>query len=190
MVDLVLALIVATTRFSDGTSLILNVLLQTFVITSSTIRKHPPLFFPSYMKVTPKDIVYTFCLITTAVITACALDGDVWVRDIDSSPSPFPVPILFAFLHNCLFARGKIRTSEQKNGCQINGEMPSQVPCSSPICGCPPKPACELQEPQHQDLELGRIDSTIKAKSLPLVLVRVPGAAERRTSIAISFGNV
>jgi hypothetical protein len=122
-----------------------------------------------------------------ALIVATTRFSDVWVRDLDSSPSPFPVPILFAFLYNLLFARGRSRTGELKNPCKIDGEMPShQVSCSSP-CDCPPKPAGELQGPQHQDLELGRTNSSIKAKSLPLVLVRVPGAAERRASIAVSL---
>ncbi len=118
------------------------------------------------------------CLIATAVITACAFDSNVWARDIDSSPSPFPVPVLSVFLYDHLFACLRRETAKPNDTCQPDEESPPQI-----------KPECELEGPGLQDLEIGNSDRSRKARSLPLGLVRVPGAAERRSSIVVSLGG-
>ncbi|KIM45042.1 hypothetical protein M413DRAFT_327728 [Hebeloma cylindrosporum] len=50
-------------------------------------------------------MIYTIGLVAIAVLTVPAFDPDVWLRDVDSTPSPFPLAIIFAFAFPCLARR-------------------------------------------------------------------------------------
>ncbi|EKM80747.1 hypothetical protein AGABI1DRAFT_126794 [Agaricus bisporus var. burnettii JB137-S8] len=157
MTEPVLALILATTEFKGKSSPTVYMLLQVFVIGGSVIH-----------------IVYTTGLVIVALITVFAFDKDVWIRDIDSSPSPFPVPILIEYLRlrPSTWQRGE-GNPNQPYVCQIHSILP---------CDCPAKP------PPREDAGAG--ENPQKTKSLPHLLVRVPDAAQQRTSISISFEAV
>ncbi|KAJ7232796.1 hypothetical protein B0H12DRAFT_1144945 [Mycena haematopus] len=45
--------------------------------------------------------LYTMGLICTAMVTVCLFDCDVWSRDIESSPSPFPMSFLLGSICPC-----------------------------------------------------------------------------------------
>ncbi|KXN87362.1 hypothetical protein AN958_08914 [Leucoagaricus sp. SymC.cos] len=115
------------------------------------------------------------------MITVSAFDGDVWIRDIDSSPSPFPIPILLAFL--------KPRPLKWWHHGRHSYDIPTTQPvhslCVESPCRCPMKPTRTL----HHEVPLSPTEEnrTRKAKSLPHTLIRVPNAAEQRASIAVSF---
>ncbi|KAF9453972.1 hypothetical protein P691DRAFT_811751 [Macrolepiota fuliginosa MF-IS2] len=162
---LILALIVATTEFRDKASPVVYMLLQTFVIGGSVIH-----------------IIYTICLVVVAMITVSAFDGDVWIRDIDSSPSPFPIPVLLGFICPGPYAWLYHRRGEQSNANETT-EL-RRTPCLSP-CACPSKPEPTLQ-PGDSDVgeKQGGAD---KSRSFPHKLVRVPDAAQQRALIVVSF---
>ncbi|KAJ7782808.1 hypothetical protein B0H16DRAFT_1494441 [Mycena metata] len=108
--------------------------------------------------------LYTLCLITTAMLTVCLFDRDVWCRDIDSSPSPFPMSVLFGFICPCCFVSPDSAFFE---------DIPEQEHESLgtiPTGGLEPTPEMRM---------VGGLSSRS--------LVLVPNEVERRTSIMISF---
>ncbi|KAJ7039137.1 hypothetical protein C8F04DRAFT_1255291 [Mycena alexandri] len=130
--------------------------------------------------------LYTLCLIATAMLTVCLFDRDVWCRDIDSSPSPFPMSVLFGFICPCCFASPDPAFFE---------DIPEQehealVPCL-PGCNCSiakTKTLANISESEGPGLEptpemrMGMVGG-LSSRSLVLV----PNEVERRTSIMISF---
>ncbi|KAJ3569598.1 hypothetical protein NP233_g4942 [Leucocoprinus birnbaumii] len=164
---LILALIIATTEFKEKTSpVVVYFLLQTFVISSSTIH-----------------ILYTTGLIVVVMLTVSAFDGDVWVRDIDSSPSPFPISIILDFL--CP------RQLKGWRGAQLTSDIPTASPRlvrspSPPYHGdCRPIKPLESLQPGHMIPEGERTSRS--SRTLSQDLIRIPNAAEQRASIAVSF---
>lgn len=185
--ELVLALIVATTEVKDKTSPEIYVLLQIFVIGGSIIREClGPFPVCRHSWTGPVDIVYTTGLIIVSMITVSAFDGDVWIRDIDSSPSPFPMAVLIAFLRprpSAWLHRG----SDEQDRTDMTERSRLEVHCLSP-CICPPKPEW-TRWPEESEVDASR-GPMKNARSLSHILVRVPDAAEQRTSISISFEAV
>ncbi|KAF8170333.1 hypothetical protein K438DRAFT_2024511 [Mycena galopus ATCC 62051] len=127
--------------------------------------------------------LYTMGLLCTAMITVCAFDRDCFIRDIDSSPSPFPMFFLFGFICPC-FSRPEPT---------FLGDVPEH---SSTVClpGC----NCSIAKTQLPNVcESGgnpgleptptrEMMSRLSSRSL----VRVPNDVERRSSIVIAFEEV
>ncbi|KAF8629838.1 hypothetical protein AX15_003204 [Amanita polypyramis BW_CC] len=125
-------------------------------------------------------LFYTTGIILMATLTSSAFDRDVWIRDIDSSPSPFPVPIVLAFYFPCCCS---LPSSEDHN--TNDSQTMSAVPCL-PGCNCTTKlrgpTTAEPGEPKR-----GLLSGWKSSGSLSQSLVRIPNAAERRSSITIAF---
>jgi len=124
-------------------------------------------------------MVYTVGLIVIASLTIPAFDPHVWSRDIDSSPSPFPMAIIFAFTFPCLAHRFELtRAFVRKRIVQDDQCLPTCLP------------SCNVHgNKAHANVEAG--EESIQAKRTPAVLphmlVRVPNAAERRMSIFLDL---
>ncbi|KAF7321426.1 hypothetical protein MKEN_00663100 [Mycena kentingensis (nom. inval.)] len=106
--------------------------------------------------------LYAIGLSCTAALTVCAFDGDVWARDIDQSPSPFPIRTLFCFICPCLTNSNVLATED------------APIHESTCMAGC----ACNCSNTKR------RIDDEMRETGL---LVRIPNDVERRTSIVLSF---
>ncbi|KAF8635216.1 hypothetical protein AX17_003992 [Amanita inopinata Kibby_2008] len=124
-------------------------------------------------------------LILVATITVSAFDRDVWIRNIDASPSPFPIAILFAFSCPCCYSIPPAGDRE------LDDEQgTSEVPCL-PGCNCANKLRMpDNAQPQVVDASASTrsILSGLKgSESISRTLVRIPNAIERRSSIAIAF---
>ncbi|PFH46725.1 hypothetical protein AMATHDRAFT_69242 [Amanita thiersii Skay4041] len=132
-------------------------------------------------------VLYTAGLVFVSTLTVSAFDRDIWIRDFDASPSPFPLSILLAFSCPCCCSlpdteRQQIADEEESHG--------SVVPCL-PGCNCMNKP----QAPDITEVETGLrpVRSSIlsgwrgSSESLSHKLVRVPNEVERRSSIAVAF---
>jgi hypothetical protein len=104
------------------------------------------------------DLVYLISLLVIATITAYAYDGDVWLRDIDTSPSPFPIPILISYV----FRR----------------RAPSDDLHAASVC----LPGCNCA------VKLQRTPISSWSESHHGSLVRIPREAERRGSINVVLG--
>src|SRR6266704_2061402 len=78
------------------------------------------------------DLLYGAGFILAAILTVPAFDRDVWIRDIDASPSPFPISVLFAFYFPCC-------CSLPLNECDApDSPVVPSIPCF-PGCNCPAK---------------------------------------------------
>jgi len=103
------------------------------------------------------------------------------MRDLDGTPSPFPVPIIFAFVCPCLarrFAVARPFVQRQQHEVRRGPEI-----CVA-ACAChPTKSATPEAELSVENLALPR------AANLPHHLIRVPNAAERRASIVVTFDS-
>ena len=126
------------------------------------------------------DLAYTVGLLLVALLTVPAFDRDVWLRDLDSSPSPFPMQVLFAFVFPCLapfFEATRFLVPQSR-------EPPSLV--------CLPGCNCELNKFPIDEGNLPLAATTRSMENAPAsvsarTLVRVPNAIEQRDSTVISF---
>ncbi|KAK0494789.1 hypothetical protein EDD18DRAFT_284182 [Armillaria luteobubalina] len=135
---------------------------------------------------------YALCLGFVALMTACFFDPGVWQRDIDSTPSPFPMCYvlyqLSVFLFPCLSSGESVAQPTSEVASSHSPEI------CLPGCNCGPKPPMMMQTtsneiersaniaPSNQDQNSGKC-----TMSLSRSLVRLPDEVERRTSIAIHF---
>ncbi|KAJ7188579.1 hypothetical protein C8R46DRAFT_1055164 [Mycena filopes] len=126
--------------------------------------------------------LYTICLIATAMLTVCVFDRDVWCRDIDSSPSPFPMSVLFRSICPCFASPDPAffeDTPEQ--------EHEALVPCL-PGCNCSVAKTKTLVNISESEGSSGLEPETRMVGGLSSrSLVLVPSEVERRTSIMVSF---
>ena len=117
------------------------------------------------------DVGYTTCLLMAVIITSIVRDADIWTRNIDSYPSPFPIMPLLFFAFPCL-SRASCPDESRK----------SEGPLCLPGCHCDTK----LEHAEMTDG--GLVPSTRSVgESLSRTLVRVPDAADRRAPIVIAF---
>jgi len=124
---------------------------------------------------------------TLVILTLATYDREVWARDIDSSPSPFSIPIIFA----CLFPQLSTRFSATRLLIQQEYSEPTPSFCL-PHCNCSNKVGSPpLASAIHIHSSGAGNNATDNSGSLrPSSLVRVPNAAERRTSIIVRFDVV
>ena len=128
------------------------------------------------------DLAYTVGLLLVALLTVPAFDRDVWLRDLDSSPSPFPMQVLFAFVFPCLapfFEATRFLVP------QSSTQDPPSLVC---LPGC----NCELNKFPIDDSDFPvavttRSMENATASISARTLVRVPNAIEQRDSTVISF---
>ena len=126
------------------------------------------------------DLGYTTSLLVTAMITVPAYDQDVWVRDIDSSPSPFPISILFSFVFR--------RHSSSPTALSDTRQTICLPGCNCTVKLHPPTMMMTESIPCHAYDTTGAINSErCRSESLRGTLVQIPSAAERRASIIFAF---
>jgi len=104
-----------------------------------------------------------------------ARDADIWTRDIDSYPSPFPILALFFFAFPCL----------SRPSCPDDPLLDEPRRSDGPLClpGC----HCDTKLEHAEMTDGGLVPSTRSVGgSLSRTLVRVD-AAERRAPIVIAF---
>jgi hypothetical protein len=140
-------------------------------------------------------MVYTLALLTIAMLTVPAFDADVWLRDLDSSPSPFPVAIIFGYAFPYIarlfdatrpFVREPTPLVDPPTPC-----LPT-CPLNCSAHGGRRGVAQKLVEPSTEGGAAHNSDTSrtqeIKQQSvLPHTLIRIPNAAERRNSIYVDL---
>ncbi|KAK0241395.1 hypothetical protein EDD85DRAFT_398213 [Armillaria nabsnona] len=135
---------------------------------------------------------YALCLGFIAIMTACFFDPGVWQRDIDSTPSPFPMRYvlyrLSLFLFPCLSSGESIAQPTSESDSTHSPEI------CLPGCNCGPKPSMMMQATSNEIEHSASIAPSVQDQnsgkstmSLSRSLVRLPDEVERRTSIAIHF---
>ncbi|KAJ7350368.1 hypothetical protein DFH08DRAFT_861207 [Mycena albidolilacea] len=130
--------------------------------------------------------LYTIGLLCTAMLTVCVFDADVYARDIDSSPSPFPMSFLLGSICPCF-----CRSDPASLDLEYVPEHPNIV--------CLPGCNCSIAKTQLPNTSEGERTPGLQptANNMLMVrglssrsLVRVPNDVERRSSIAVSFEEV
>ncbi|KAF5345302.1 hypothetical protein D9758_008452 [Tetrapyrgos nigripes] len=139
----------------------------------------------------------TISLSLVTLLTNFAFDPNVWILDIDASPSPFPAPILLAYVFPCLFPRPR-EMSFSLTGDSNNTPNPNRDVCySNGPWNCPAKPSTlQVQNPQYIPVassdasssfpKIAQTSGHMKVSASKL-LVQVPDAAQRRMSCSVSF---
>ncbi|KAF4621043.1 hypothetical protein D9613_000366 [Agrocybe pediades] len=142
-------------------------------------------------------LTYTLSLVTVAILTVPAFDPDVWMRDIDSSPSPFPVGIISDYLFPCFGQHHSNPQSSPRSvsegppptpclptcspNCTFHGRRTISIPKESPYGSVSSSAeSLPLQEAQKKGAER-------KPPVLPHTLIRIPNATERRASIFVEL---
>ena len=177
-----MALVIDTISPKEGIYAVGFLVLQGFAISTSAIRTRFSLFIVNRRVTRLIDLAYTVGLLLVAFLTVLAFDRDVWLRDLDSSPSPFPMQVLFAFVFPCLapfFDATRFLVPQSS----------TQEP---PSLFCPPGCNCERNKfpiDQHElpDAATHRSIKNAPASVSARTLVRVPNAIEQRDSTVISF---
>lgn len=193
----VITLVVSSIAQRHNSHALAFAVLEVFVITSAVIRMWIFNLGNSLTKdgLYSQDMAYTLGLVTIAALTVPAFDGDVWLRDIDSSPSPFPLAIIFAYAFPCIAFRIP----------SMRSLVPQPVPQEPPpsVCHSACSPDCRhhghIPDTAHKG---GSVDPDVtspprlhiqngEAKRappiLPHTLIRIPNAAEQRASIYLSL---
>ncbi|KAG5734224.1 hypothetical protein E4T56_gene2130 [Termitomyces sp. T112] len=165
--ELVFALIVSTSPLEREHTLDpLPLVLRIFILVNTII-----------------NLSYTACFLLIALITSAAFDSNIWTRDIDSSPSPFPVPVLVSFVLPCIFRRPPSLASAPTQGMVREPPHPQTIICL-PGCQCTSK----LYPTDSECPSVGVPTATqSRPLSLSRSLVRIPDAVERRASIIVAF---
>ncbi|KAF8893884.1 hypothetical protein BD779DRAFT_958793 [Infundibulicybe gibba] len=137
-------------------------------------------------------LIYTCCLIIVATITVCVFDKNVWIRDIDSSPSPFPMSILFSSIYPCLPFRSP---ENSRSSAEAHEEVRPNI--CVPGCACIDKlPAPTGSMMMHANTEaeapiITKAGSQQRlygsSRSLAESLIRIPTATEQRAWINVGF---
>ncbi|KAF9018467.1 hypothetical protein BDZ89DRAFT_1165184 [Hymenopellis radicata] len=123
---------------------------------------------------------YALGLVLVTVATLFLFDSKVCARNIDSSPSPFPVRFLLCRLFLCTDSADSVQDLKDQHTC-LRG------------CGCAEKSKPELIQPSFNEHDLTTtcsapgIPNLGTSKPLPMTLVRLPDEAQRRSSITLTF---
>jgi len=119
---------------------------------------------------------YATSLVLLSIFTHLSYDKDVWSRDLDSSPSPFPMVAILVFAFPCLAPREDCR--EQGLQCL-------------PGCACATKlsqSSSTYAEPSIQDRPEDVLKPEGTVKDSQLIPVQVPTSMDRRNVIVVEFG--
>ncbi|KAJ4483735.1 hypothetical protein J3R30DRAFT_1823961 [Lentinula aciculospora] len=138
---------------------------------------------------------YTIVLVMLAMLTHFSFDKNVWKRDIDSSPAPFPFPIIIPILLPCFFHPPDMTLPPFPSG-PTDASPVIRPPCTlQGSCQCPEKPALpQMNSPSEPEdhatlpptLPLNSEDMTqARPTSMPASETRLSNMS-RRSSIATS----
>ncbi|KAL1746193.1 hypothetical protein HDZ31DRAFT_81418 [Schizophyllum fasciatum] len=146
-------------------------------------------------------ILYALSLLLVASVTAFAFDRDIWTRDLDASPSPFPATFLLRYCCPCLRRSETNPTSEIEYA--IRGyPMPTPPSDAAEVKidpSTPDLPSISSRSPSgqsSQDLsqasepKLSKHRPTGSRASLASTLIQIPDEFQKRTSIQVSFQNM
>lgn len=126
--------------------------------------------------------IYAATIILLAFLTQVLHDQDVWSRDIDSSPSPFPLHIIVAHTFSSLSRPFSLVTRQNKPTSPVLKEH------CFPGCTCSRKlPSSSLADLRTLGPTLENVTGDVSRSPHPLINIRVPTAMERPKPIAITL---
>jgi hypothetical protein len=137
--------------------------------------------------------IYIITILALSAITQLSFDADVWKRDIDASPSPFPMSIVvpYAFPFTARFFSCSSQTLQTTT---TTTPETGHAYCL-PGCTCtrkllpPPSPPHIPIAPQLAS-RTSFAGSTLGGSTRSLVPIRLPTEMERRHSILVAFDGL
>lgn len=128
-------------------------------------------------------VIYVTTIILLAILTQVLHDQDVWSRDIDSSPSPFPLHIIVTYALSSLTRPFSLVTRQNRPTSPVSKEH------------CLPGCTCSRKLPNSSSLAdwrtlgptLENTTSDVSSSPHSLINIRVPTAMERPKPIAVTL---
>jgi hypothetical protein len=127
--------------------------------------------------------IYAATIILLALFTQVLHDQDVWSRDIDSSPSPFPLHVIVTYAFSSLTRPFSLVARQNRPTSPVSKEH------CFPGCSCPhklPNSSC-IADPRILGPTLENTTGDVSRSPHPLINIRVPTAMERPKPIAITL---
>lgn len=121
--------------------------------------------------------LYAAGIILLALLTQFSCDQEIWARDIDSSPCPFPFPVLFVYAFP--FAAKYFRETAVESR---EGAPAATTDYCLPGCPCYTKPT--------EAPGLGVESANYTEGTQPSIPIRVPTAMERQNAIRVTLGHM
>ncbi|KIJ20292.1 hypothetical protein PAXINDRAFT_96515 [Paxillus involutus ATCC 200175] len=127
--------------------------------------------------------VYAVGIVLLALLTQLSYDPDIWSRDIDSSPCPFPSPTLIVYALPF--------TAKHFHITVVESQDPRHAPSTSEYCisGC----SCQTKPPESSDVQtpsgLFSIQSSTSyvGSARSNIPIRVPTAMEKQNATHIAL---
>ncbi|KIL00583.1 hypothetical protein PAXRUDRAFT_29670 [Paxillus rubicundulus Ve08.2h10] len=127
--------------------------------------------------------VYAAGISFLALLTQLSYDPDIWSRDIDSSPCPFPFPTLIVYALPF--------TAKHFHMIPVEFQDPQHAPSASEYCipGC----SCQTKPPESSDIPtpggLFNIQNSTSyvGSTRSIIPIRVPTAKENATHITLNL---
>jgi hypothetical protein len=137
-------------------------------------------------------LIYIIALLALSTVTQLAFDADVWKRDIDASPSPFPMSIIVPYA---------LPFAARFFSCPSPTLQTSAPTTTAPHAYCLPGCTCTcklLPPPSHPhtsttpplESRTSSAGSTSGGSTRSIVPVRLPTEMERRRSIIVAFDGL
>ena len=151
------------------------------------------------------DLLYALSLLLSATLTSFAFDRDIWTRDLDASPSPFPAGFLLRYYTPCLRRSATNPTTEIEYAIRgypmptpLTEETEVKIAPSAPdspntISSASPSGHASQESQASSQASERKISGhrpTGSRASLASTLIQVPDEFQKRTSIQVSFQNV
>ncbi|KAG2757405.1 hypothetical protein P692DRAFT_20302915 [Suillus brevipes Sb2] len=127
--------------------------------------------------------IYAATIILLALLTQVLHDQEVWSRDIDSSPSPFPLHVIVTYAFSSLTRPFSLVTRQNRPPSPVSNEH------CFPGCSCShklPNPS-HLTDPRILGPTLENTTGNVSSSPHPLINIRVPTAMGRPKPIAITL---
>ncbi|KAG1755547.1 hypothetical protein EDB19DRAFT_413638 [Suillus lakei] len=127
--------------------------------------------------------IYAATIILLALFTQVSHDQDVWSRDIDSSPSPFPLHIIVAYAFSSLTRPFSLAAHQNRPTSPISKEY------CFPGCSCSRKlpNSSSLADLRTLGPTLENTTGNVLRSPHPLINIHVPTAMERPKPIAVTL---
>lgn len=134
--------------------------------------------------------IYTTTLLLLSALTQLAFDAEVWTRDIDANPSPFPMSVILPYA--LPFTARFFPPSTPTPSTHANTRAVVGHTYCLPGCTCTRK-LLPSSSPPHITYATSRtsyVGSTPGEATPSIIPVRLPTDMERRRSIIVAFDGL
>lgn len=135
--------------------------------------------------------IYTVVLLLLSALAQLSFDANVWTRDIDSNPSPFPMSVILSYTLPFTARYFSSSTPTISTTPANTRNIVGHAYCL-PGCACARKllPTSSLPPVTHAISRSSYTESTSGESTPSVIPVRLPTDMERRRSIIVTFDGL